>query len=91
MDQSYGSLQSAIRTNLQLIINEHILAEKTRTLLSWMVGLVVFDGEDPETVLIVGLAFWHMFFHEQNIRMWEKLERLSHSARYACRVKRSVV
>ncbi len=73
MDQSYGPFQSAVRTNLQLIIDEHIAADKPRTLSPWMVGLVVFGGEDPETGLIVGLAFQRGFSHEQNIKAWEKV------------------
>ncbi len=67
-DQSYGPFQSAVRTNLQLIIDERIAMDKTRTLLPWMVGLIVFGGEDPETGLIVGSAFQRGFSHKQNIK-----------------------
>jgi hypothetical protein len=72
-DHSYGPFQSTIRTNLQLIIDKRIRANAQRTLLLWIVGLVVFGGEDPETGLIVGLAFQHGFSHAQNICAWEKV------------------
>jgi hypothetical protein len=72
-DQSYGLFQFTIRTNLQLIIDERIAAKKPTSLLPWIVGLVVFDGKDPETGLIVGSAFQRGFSHLQNIKAWEKV------------------
>jgi hypothetical protein len=73
MDQSYGLFQSAVQTNLQLIINKCICTNVLKTLLPWIVGLTIFGGEDPETGLIVGLAFQHGFSHAQNILAWEKV------------------
>jgi len=68
-DQSYGPFQSAVRTNLQLIINERI-----HTGLSpWIVGLVVCGREDPETGLIVRSAFQRGFSRALNIKAWEKV------------------
>ncbi len=72
-DQSYGPFQSAVRTNLQLIIDERIAAEKSTSLSPWIVGLVIFSGEDPETGLIVGSAFQRGFSHAHNIKAWEKV------------------
>ena len=72
-DQSYGPFQSAVRTNLQLIINERIRINGPRSLSPWIVGLVIFGGEDPETGLIVGSAFQHGFSHTLNIKAWEKV------------------
>jgi hypothetical protein len=37
-DQSYGPFQTAVRTNLQLLIDERIAANKPRTLSPWIVG-----------------------------------------------------
>ena len=71
-DQSYGPFQSAVRTNLQLIIDERIRTDAPRSLSPWIVGLVVFGGEDPETGLIVGSAFQRGFSHALNIKAWEK-------------------
>jgi hypothetical protein len=92
MDQSYGPFQSAVRTNLQLIIDELIAADKPMTLLPWMVGLVVFGGEDPETGLIVGSAFQHGFSHARNIKAWEKVGAvpLSRSCLQSPKVRRSI-
>ena len=56
-DQSFGPFQSAIRTNLQLLIDERICKDAPRTLSPWIVGLVVFGGCDSETGLIVASAF----------------------------------
>ncbi len=53
-DQSYGPFQTAVHTNLQVIIDERIATDKTRTLSPWIIGLFVFGGEDPKTGLIVG-------------------------------------
>jgi len=72
-DQSYGPFQSALRTNLQLLIDERIRKEKPTSLSPWIVGLVVFGGCDPETELIVRSAFQEGFNHAQNIRAWEKV------------------
>ncbi len=71
-DQSYGPFQSAIHTSLKLIINERIAVDKPKTLLPWIVGLIVFGGEDLKTGLIVGSSFQHGFSHEHNIKAWEK-------------------
>ena len=80
-DQSYGPFQTTVRTNLQLIIDKHIAADKARSLVPWIIGLIVFGGEDPETGLIVGSAFLK--------GRGRKLER-SHLAGSACRARRSV-
>jgi hypothetical protein len=72
-DQSYGPFQSAVRTNLQLIIDERIRTNAPRSLSPWIVGLVVFGGEDPETGMIVGSAFQRGFSHTFNIKAWEKV------------------
>ena len=72
-DQSYGPFQSAVRTNLQLIIDERIRTDAPTSLSPWIVGLVVFGGEDPETGLIVGLAFQRGFSRALNIKAWEKV------------------
>jgi hypothetical protein len=69
-DQSYGPFQTAVRTNLQVIIDERITANKTTTLSPWIIGLVVFGGEDPETGLIVGSAFDKGFSKVNNIKAW---------------------
>ena len=73
MDQSYGPFQSAVRTNLQLIIDERICTNALRSLSPWIAGLVVFGGEDPETGLIAGSAFQRGFSHVSNIKAWEKV------------------
>jgi hypothetical protein len=70
-DQSYSPFQTAVRTNLQLIIDERIATDKPMTLSMWIVCLVVFGGEDPETGLIVGLAFLKGFFKGNNIKVRE--------------------
>ena len=72
-DQSYGPFQSAVRTNLQLIIDKRNEEKKPTILSPWIVGLVVFGGTDPDTGLIVGLAFERGFSHTQNIKAWAKV------------------
>ncbi len=72
-DQSYGPFQSALRTNLQLLIDECIRKEKPTSLLPWIVGLVVFGSCNPETELIMRSAFQEGFSNVQNIRAWEKV------------------
>ena len=72
-DQSYDPFQTAIRTNLQLIIDERLRIDATRSLLPWIIGLVVFGGEDPQTGLIVESAFQKGFDHTHNINTWEKV------------------
>jgi hypothetical protein len=91
-DQSYGPFQTAVRTNLQLIIDEHIAADKARSLAPWMIGLVVFGGEDPETGLIVGSAFLKGFSTLHNIKAWEKVGAvpLSRKCLQSPKVRRSI-
>ena len=91
-DQSYGPFQSAVRTNLQLIIDERIAADKPKSLSPWIVGLNVFGGEDPETGLIVGSAFQRGFSHEQNVKAWEKVGAVPLSRRCLSspKVRRSI-
>jgi hypothetical protein len=91
-DQSYGPFQSALRTNLQLLIDECIRKEKPTSLSPWIVGLVVFGGCDPETELIVRSAFQEGFNHAQNIRAWEKVGAvpLSRKCLESKKVRRSI-
>ena len=71
--QNYGPFQEAIQTNLQLIIDKRITTNKPTSLSMWIVGLVIFRGTDPETGLIVGLAFEIGFLHAQNIKARTKV------------------
>ena len=91
-DQSYGPFQSAVRTNLQLIIDERIRINAPRSLSPWIVGLVIFGGEDPETGLIVGSAFQRGFSHALNIKAWEKVGAvpLSRACLASPKVRRSI-
>jgi len=52
-DQNYGPFQSAFRLNLQVIIDARIENNKSTSLAPWMVGLIVFGGEDPDTGAII--------------------------------------
>ena len=72
-DQSYGPFQSAVRTNLQCIIDKRNEEMKSCSLAPWIVGLVVFGGTDPVTGLIVGSAFERGFSHTLNIKAWAKV------------------
>ena len=72
-DQSYGPFQSKLRTNLEALIDERLHAEKATTLAPWIVGLVVFGGEDPETGCVVGSAFQEGFNIPQNLNAWAKV------------------
>ena len=76
-DQSFGPFQSAIRSNLQLLIDEQICKDAPRALSLWIVGLVVFSGCDPETGLIVASAFEKGFSKAQNICAWEQVGDVS--------------
>ena len=91
-DQSYGPFQTAIRTNLQLIIDERLRIDATRSLSPWIVGLVVFGGEDPQTGLIVESAFQKGFDHAHNINAWEKVGAvpLSRKCITSPKVRRSI-
>jgi len=91
-DQSYGPFQSAVRTNLQLIIDERIRTNAPRSLSPWNAGLVVFGGEDPETGLIAGSAFQRGFSHVSNIKAWEKVGTvpLSRKCLSSPKVRRSI-
>ena len=90
--QSYGPFQTAVLTNLQVIIDERIDANKTTTLSPWIIGLVVFGGEDPETGLIVGSAFDKGFSKVNNIKAWEKVGAvpLSRKCLQSPKVRRSI-
>jgi len=91
-DQSYGPFQSAVRTNLQLIIDKRIHTDAPTSLSPWIVGLVVFGGEDPETGLIVGSAFQRGFSRALNIKAWEKVGAvpLSRKCLSSPKVRRSI-
>ena len=58
----------------------------------WIVGLVVFGGEDPETGLIVGSAFQRGFSCALNIKAWEKVGAvpLSRKCLSSPKVRRSI-
>jgi len=82
-DQSYGPFQTAIQTNPQLIIDERLRINATRSLSPWIIRLVVFGGDDTQTGLIVELTFQKGFDYTHNINAWGKvgavpLSRSSH-------------
>jgi len=91
-DQSFGPFQSAIRTNLQLLIDKRICKDVPRTLSPWVVGLGVFGGYDPETGLIVASAFEKGFSKAQNIHAWEQVGAvvLSRKCLQSPKVRRSI-
>jgi hypothetical protein len=93
-DQSYGygPFQTAVRTNLQLIIDKRIAANKTRSRLPWIVGLVVFGGKDPETGLIVESAFAKGFSKIHSIKAWETVGAvpLSRKCLQSQKIRRSI-
>jgi hypothetical protein len=72
-DQSYGPFQSKLRTNLETLIGKRLHAKKATTLAPWIVGLVVFGGEDPETGCVMGSAFQEGFNIPQNLNAWAKV------------------
>ena len=57
MDQSYGSFQSKLRSNLEIIVDERLHAEKSTALAPWIVELFVFGGEDPKRNVLSGQLF----------------------------------
>jgi hypothetical protein len=91
-DQSFGPFKSAVRTNLQFLVDEQIREDAPWTLSSWIIGLVVFGGCDPETELIVASAFEKGFSKAQNIRAWEQVGAfpLSRKCLQSPKVRRSI-
>ncbi len=73
MDQSYGLFQLKLCANLQVLIDKCLHAKKLKSLSLWIVGLIVFGGEDPKTGCVVNLAFQAGFAHMQNRRAWTKV------------------
>ena len=47
-DQSYGPFQLRLRSNLEIIVDERIHAEKLTAFTPWIVELFAFGGEDPD-------------------------------------------
>jgi hypothetical protein len=72
-DQSCGPFQSKLQSNLKVILDERLHAEKPTTLVPWIVGIFVFGGKDPKTKCVVGSAFQDGFSHEQNLNAWAKV------------------
>ncbi len=66
-DQSYGPFQSRLRSNLEIIVDERIHAEKLTALMPWIVELFAFGDKDPETRCVVGSAFQEGFSLVQNL------------------------
>jgi hypothetical protein len=91
-DQSFGPFKSAVRTNLQFLVDEQIREDAPWTLSLWIIGLVVFGGCDPETELIVASAFEKGFSKAQNIRAWEQVGAfpLSRKCLQSPKVRRSI-
>ena len=71
-DQNCGPFQSDFQYNLQMIIDARIDKGKSTSLAPWMVGLIVFGGEDPETGAIIRSALQEGFNPDQCRRAWEK-------------------
>ena len=71
-DQNYGPFQSAFRLNLHVIIDARIENNKSASLAPWMVGLIVFGGEDPDTGAIIRSALQEGFNPNQCRRAWEE-------------------
>ena len=52
-DQSYGPFKHQIVKNLDLVVEAQVNQGKPTSLLPWMVGLMVYGGNDPETNFVV--------------------------------------
>ena len=48
-DQNYGLFKSKFRMNLQMLTDARIAANESVSIVPWLVGLLVFGGEDPVT------------------------------------------
>ena len=73
MDQNYGPFKTQYCKNLDVVINERIKQKKSTALLPWQVGLIVFGGVDPETNIVMQLAFDEGFLREGCRNAWGKV------------------
>ena len=48
-DQNYGPFKTAFGKNLDRLIEERLVQNKSTSIPAWMVGLIIFGGVDPVT------------------------------------------
>ena len=48
MNRNYGPFKTPFRQILDVVVQNRITANKSTSLLTWIVSLVVFSGTDPE-------------------------------------------
>ena len=73
-DQNYGLFKSIFRENLDSIVQGRLAANKSTSIKSSLIGLLVFGGEDPETKQgSFKNAFAQSFSKEKCLQAWAKV------------------
>jgi hypothetical protein len=73
MDQTYGGFKSQYRHNLELLVDELVLSEKSVSVPRHKHGLLVFGGIDEDTKLELDSAFEFGFLRERCLDSWTKI------------------
>ncbi len=73
-DQTYGKFKSQFRKNLELLVDECDNEEMSVKVPQYKLCLLVFDGEDPDTKLVLSSAYEFGFGCEECLRSWRKSE-----------------
>ena len=73
-DQNYGSFKGAYARNLDQLVEERIRHNMTTSIPVFIVGLIVFGGQDPHTKSVITRnAFEDGFSRELCRQCWEKV------------------
>ena len=72
-DRTYGKFKSQFRKNLELLVDECDNKEMSVKVPQYKLCLLVFDGEDPDTKLVLLSAYEFGFGREECLRSWRKI------------------
>ena len=73
-DRTYGKFKSQFRKNLELLVDECVNKEMSVKVPQYKLCLLVFGGEDPNTKLVLSLAFESGFGREECLKSWRNSE-----------------
>ena len=72
-DRTYGGFKSQYRRNLELLVDELVLFEKSVSVPQHKHGLLVFGGVNEDTKLELDSAFEFGFLRERCLDSWTKI------------------
>ena len=74
MDSKYGLFKTQICTNLDRVVRERLFKKVSLSMQSWLAGLMIFGGTDPDTGYFIETSAFELGFSRSHCKnAWAKI------------------